>query len=341
MKKIITVILIAMIILFTFGCSADDGGIGIEITVNKAVDVQSLFSSINPEGVRSERRPSQARFDYTKLILNSNHLQGLAIYGDYIITNLNGHISKTDVGYIFIYDNEGLIQEISTPKPKIGTELTHTSGMQVIGDYLFIMMSGEDGEPNHMLIYYLKTLNSGGEAFLFQDIIVEDFSAASIGGTVFKDNNGENVIVVIDKDRTLMKSRLGGKYFEFQKMTKAENSYCGKGSELNNVAMFTDIDNVMWIFGMESETVGEGISTMYTDVLNLYRVDILEDGSYRVSEALDSLECYPYDGASFAGSHFRFGATAVIDEDGALIVYSTPGQCFTTLNINEYRPYSD
>ncbi len=336
------ILIVIICLLFCSSCVTNTGGTeAIELTVKKVENMESAFASLNPNGIKSAFNPSQELFNYSQLILNSNHLQGMAIYRDYVITNLNGHLSLSKVGFIFIYDAEGIIQEITTPEPGIGTDLAHTSGMQVIGDYLFIMMSGEDGEPNHMLIYDLKALCSSGQAVLFQDIIVEDFSSASIGGTVYRDINGEDVVVVCDKDRTLMKSSLGGNRFEFRKMVKAEGSYGGKSSELNNVAMFTDTDNVMWILGMESETVGQGLYTQYTDVLNLYRVDILEDGSYKVSEAVNSLECTPHDGKTFIGSHFRFGATAIIDENGYLVVYSTTGQCYNRLVINEYRPYVD
>lgn len=341
-KKRILGIIIVVLIVSLFACNSNTA-FKIEIEVNKAENMEEAFLALNPKGVRSEINPSQALFPFDQLILNSNHLQGLAIYGEYIITNLNGHISLTNVGYIFIYDREGIIQKIPTPEPTIGTELTHTSGMQVIGDYLFLMVSGEDGEPNHMLIYYLKPLNEGGEAYLFQDIIVENFSAASIGGTVFCDNDGEDVVVVCDKDRTLLKSSLGIAQFDFKLMVKAEGSYESKGSELNNVAMFTDSNNVMWILGMESEALGSGLTVQYTDVLNLYRVDIMSDGSYKVSEAIYSLNCNPYNGKTFRGAHFRFGGTAIIDESGDLIVYSTSGQSIQALgedrlNINEYRP---
>lgn len=341
-KRILEIVIIVVLVFIFVACNSDTA-FNIEIEVVKAENMEEAFLALNPEGVQSEKNPSQELFPFDQLVLNSNHLQGLAIYGDYIITNLNGHTNLTNVGYIFIYDREGIIQEITTPVPTIGTELTHTSGMQVIGDYLFIMVSGEDGEPNHMLIYYLKPLNEGGEAYLFQDIIVENFSAASIGGTVFRDDNGEDVVVVCDKDRTLLKSRLGLAQFDFEPMVKAEGSYESKGSELNNVAMFTDSNNVMWILGMESETLGSGLTTQYTDALNLYRVDIMSDGSYKVSEAIHSLNCNPYNGKTFRGAHFRFGGTAIINESGELTVYSTSGQSIQALgedrlNINEYRP---
>ena len=314
----------------------------------KAQNVVQNFEMITSQGVQGNA-PSLDGFDMSEIKLNVNHIQGMGVYGEYVIITINGHYPDNDTGIIYIFDQNGIVQKLYTPRQK-GKDMSHTGGMQVAGDYLYVVIQDNGQNTGAFLcVYHLAPLNKGEEVYLYHSCGIENFHSSMVGATTYRTEDGVEKILLCDSEFTFFVSDIPHNKEEKPSWSKCrmhpDSRKRGSGED-NNVAFITDTDNALWVIGMQNRNIGGGGLPNYGDTLYLYPLEINND-CYKLLPSVADKDMTPYDHEFGAlGSHFRFASTVAVEGNGAFTVYATQsipigailkGLTPYTLPINIYR----
>lgn len=199
-----------------------------------------------------------------------NHIQGMAVYGDYTIITVNGH---GQAAKLFIYDKAGLIQTLTLPDDVD----EHSSGMQVCGNLLAILARGT------ILFVDLRPLNEGGEAAFLPVDRLPSGGGMAVGITNYTDRNGVEKLLIVNTNGTMLESPIPEDGTSFQWTRRGQ--YSGPKAETQNIALVTDTENNVYLFAFASEDSQEGSITdlidreevggmNFDDSIRLYALDV-------------------------------------------------------------------
>ncbi|MDR1410311.1 MAG: hypothetical protein LBJ12_08680 [Oscillospiraceae bacterium] len=339
-KKSLAAFLAVLFALSTFAAAAF-GVAAASSRVSKNTDFIALndpleaFERLSSFGVELAA-PDSRGFPEDIIVVNSNHIQGLARYGDYTVISVSGDHSVSDTGYFFFYNGQKLLGGFSSPEG-LGS---HVGAISIAGDYMACSVGTT-------IVYDLSPLKNGqipNETPLI--------ASGSLGSTIAIANYqgqesvfflGGNSLKILPLPLTAESAAITLP-LETQAVMSSEYDGTGEWGKLNawtndNEALVTDTANNLWLFRLNSrltlpgkvaDLIGEeGMD--YEDVALLYKIELTDSGAI-MTGPLASKKTEPYDSYLFAlGSHFRFGASVqVLDADNFAIIStpSLPGNLF-------------
>ncbi|MDR0884552.1 MAG: hypothetical protein LBN05_08115 [Oscillospiraceae bacterium] len=335
-KKALAIFLAALFLMSTCAAAAFGLAAGVTqstdpIALNDPLEAFSRLPSFGTELAS----PSAKGFPEDIIVVNSNHIQGVARYGAYTIISVSGDSSISSTGYFFFFSDQKLLGGFPSPEG-LGT---HTGAVSVAGDYLAC-------STGTTLFYDLSPLKSGNLPSATPVLQV-----GGVGSTIaIADYNGAPALYAFGGDNLKVLSLPLSGASTITELPFADQSqpseYDGTGQwgTLNawtsdNDALVADTAGNLWFFSLNSKlTLNNAISDLigengmnYEDVALLYKID-LSSGTATLTGPLATKKLEPYDSYLFAlGSHFRFAASVqVFDADNFAIVStpSLPGNLF-------------
>ncbi|MDR1928303.1 MAG: hypothetical protein LBQ33_06680 [Oscillospiraceae bacterium] len=295
-------------------------------------DVEKSFAALQPQG-KKFAAPSSKGFPSDIIVVNSNHIQGIARYGKYTVASVNGHESKTKLGYLFFFDDKKLLGSITTPAPVDGGSRSHPGGIQAAGKYLAVPFG------DIVALYDLSPLLSGNMPTLLAELPGGGMGSGSIGLTLYADENGKEWLAFTDCDiqgvQLLDPAALPDAqpvHLRVDRSGMTGSEYLTGDWGVNNTALVTDVNNVLYALILSSrQSMGgklagqigeEGLD--YEDAMVLYKIEI--DGTEaKVTGPVAEKTVAPFDSYLVAlGSHFRFTGTAQALDADNLAVFSSP-----------------
>ncbi|MDR3345304.1 MAG: hypothetical protein LBT21_06950 [Oscillospiraceae bacterium] len=340
LRKALAVFLAALFALSTFAAAAFGVAAASTSRVTKNTDFIALndpleaFSRLGSFGVELAS-PDSRDFPEDIIVVNSNHIQGVARYGDYTIISVNAYIPSGDPGYLFFYSATKLLGYFQVPSG------SHTGGIGIAGDYLVIPAA-------QAYIYDISSLKNGvlpsSTPVLSQDIGI---GGGSLSATIVPYNGGTALLLSdsgfgmgivplpIMSGSTVTRLTVNSSAALFG--TYSEVDDIGWGA--NNEALVTDTNGDAWLFvltskiglpGKAADLLGEA-GVNYEDAVTLYKIE-LNGTSATVTGPYAEKLLEPFDSYLLAlGSHYRFAASVqVLDADNFAVIStpSLPGNLF-------------
>ncbi|MDR2267025.1 MAG: hypothetical protein LBE09_05525 [Christensenellaceae bacterium] len=279
--------------------------------------------------------------------LNNTHIQGLARYKDYAIVGINGdtekYESKASVGLLLaIHDTNGLVYNTTTPKHPNNTneieyDVGHISGMQVIGDYLFLVAHCHSyskwGSTQMLIVYDLSPLLTENRMELYNVSLVPNVNNTMCITTVVKD--GEEVLAWGNPDGSMLVSKIpksreeGFEWIEYKVSADSHERI----HDAQSAALVTDDNNEIWLFRFVNLEGGGYPRPLYEDHLYLGKIEFVGDEIKYTLElnrmftqgdlSTPDAEVYPAVGLVGLHTAFRFAATIQVQPNGEVWTYSS------------------
>lgn len=305
----------------------------------KLKDVRKAFDAISTEGT-AYSKPNNKGIDSNLFHVDDNHMQGVAVYGDYVLiaTSMN----DTEDNYIMIYD-QNTCRFVYQEKMPYGHGFVHSGGIQVLGDFLYAPVYGSTGahnEENSMLtVYDLRPLNEGKAPVWVDSIWNADLPMdnAAVGITNYTNKDGVEKLIMVDADFSVFESDIpiNGKTFNWVKKTAQAGTYRPSNWSDSNVALLTDQNNDVYIIrlaytnGPSTNKIIQAVadklgfdSPAYFDSIALHKITF-SDSTYYVGPTIAEKDVNPYDSETALGSHFRYTGSIDVKNEDYFSVIST------------------
>jgi hypothetical protein len=288
-------------------------------------DVPEAFSRLPATGTKLAALCS-VDFPEDIIVVNSNHIQGIALYGEYTIISVNG---QADVGYFFFFDSENLLGGFSSPDG-LGS---HPGCLSVAGDYLTVSQIGltliydisplkDRVLPNPMPVAVLNTNSNASSIATWQ------------GNDALMIYTGANLIAIplpvtsasVDSAVTLpvQNRTLPSEY-------DPPASYNTSTWNADCTALVTDTENHLWYFSLVSKlTLSGHVADLvgqdgvdYEDVAVLYKIEFTDSDAV-ITGPVAVKKLSPYNAYLLAlGCHFRFAASVYVPDENNFAIIST------------------
>ncbi|MDR2525982.1 MAG: hypothetical protein LBC83_07385 [Oscillospiraceae bacterium] len=295
-------------------------------------DPLEAFGRLKSFGTQFAKPDSQS-FPEDIIVANSNHIQGIARYGEYTVISVSGDPSISETGYFFFFDDEKLLGGFSSPE---GTG-SHLSDISIAGDYM--ACSGASGT----MLFDLSPLQDGRLPEKAPVLITDRFSniitIADYQGQPALFSILHNTVKAIPLPLTPASAESIADVAVIEDRTAptpfgATYNWGVLGEWTNdNAALVTDTQGDLWLFmlnsrlilpGFVADLIGEA-GMDYEDIALLYKVELKDDGTAVKTGPLASKKLKPFDSYLFAlGSHFRFGASVQVLDANNFAVISSP-----------------